>query len=176
MTTINDIADLVRILDEKPEWLAEIRTRVLSRELLDLPEEFARFVAEVRQFIAATDRRLTALEAAQQQVQADVGTLKNQMADVRGRIVYDIARAEAPFLADDMGFNYVATLSRNNLQKLIQSVDTSAITRQNLQSFRRADLVIQAVDPDGTAIYITVEVSSLWTGTTSGAPGATPNT
>ena len=159
MTTINDIADLVRILDEKPEWLAEIRTRVLSRELLDLPEEFARFVAEVRQFIVATDRRLAALEAAQQQVQADVGTLKNQIADVRGRIVYDIAHDEAPFLADDMGFNYVATFSRNDLQKLIQSVDTSSITRQNLQSFRRADLVIQAVDPDGTAIYITVEVS-----------------
>lgn len=159
MTTINDIADLVRILDEKPEWLAEIRTRVLSRELLDLPEEFARFVAEVRQFIAATDQRLAALEAGQQQVQADVGTLKNQIADVRGRIVYDIARAEAPFLADDMGFNYVATLSRNNLQKLIQSVDTSAITRQNLQSFRRADLVIRAVNSDGTAIYIAVEIS-----------------
>ena len=81
------------------------------------------------------------------------------MADVRGRIVYDIAHDEAPFLADDMGFNYVATLSRNDLQKLIESVDTSAITRQNLQSFRRADLVIRAVDPDGTAIYITVEVS-----------------
>ena len=173
MTTINDIADLVRILDEKPEWLAEIRARVLSRELLDLPEEFARFVAEVRQFIAATDQRLAALEAGQQQMQddigtlqddvgtlkSDVGTLKNQMADVRGRIVYDIARAEAPFLADDMGFNYVATLSRNDLQKLIESVDTSAITRQNLQSFRRADLVIQAVDPDGTAIYIAVEIS-----------------
>ena len=180
MTTINDIADLVRILDEKPEWLAEIRTRVLSRELLDLPEEFARFVAEVRQFIAATDQRLAALEAGQQQMQddigtlqddvgtlksdvgtlkSDVGTLKNQMADVRGRIVYDIAHDEAPFLADDMGFNYVATLSRNDLQKLIESVDTSAITRQNLQSFRRADLVIQAVDPDGAAIYITVEVS-----------------
>ena len=173
MATINDIADLVRILDEKPEWLAEIRTRVLSRELLDLPEEFARFVAEVRQFIAATDQRLAALEAGQQQMQddigtlqddvgtlkSDVGTLKNQMADVRGRIVYDIAHDEAPFLADDMGFNYVATLSRNDLQKLIESVDTSAITRQNLQSFRRADLVIQAVDPDGTAIYIAVEVS-----------------
>ena len=44
MTTINDIGDLVRVLREQPEWAEALRGVLLSRELLDLPEEFAQFV------------------------------------------------------------------------------------------------------------------------------------
>ncbi len=44
MTTINDIGDLVRILREQPEWAEALRGVLLSRELLELPEEFANFV------------------------------------------------------------------------------------------------------------------------------------
>ena len=44
MTTINDIGDLVRVLREQPEWAEALRGVLLSRELLELPEEFAQFV------------------------------------------------------------------------------------------------------------------------------------
>ena len=37
--------------------------------------------------------------------------------DIRSRIVYDLVRDEAPFLAGDLGFTYVATLSRGDLRK-----------------------------------------------------------
>ena len=62
MTTINNIEDFIRVLDEHPQWLEAARSRLLSRALLDLPEEFARFQAEVRQSTETANQRLTALE------------------------------------------------------------------------------------------------------------------
>ena len=55
MTTINTIEDLVRILDERPEWNEALRARMLSRELLNLPQAFAEFAKNA-------ERRLAALE------------------------------------------------------------------------------------------------------------------
>ena len=50
MSTIDTMEDLIRVLDEHPEWLEALRARLLSRELLDLPQNFAMFVAEMREF------------------------------------------------------------------------------------------------------------------------------
>ena len=177
MTTINNIEDFIRVLDEHPQWLEAARSRLLSRALLDLPEEFARFQAEVRRsaeavnqrlsnleeslanlsgevrlFVAATDRRLSIVES-------DIGALKNQMGDIRGRIVYDIVRDEAPLLAGNMGFQFSAILHRGDLQRLTQSSDVSWMAPQDLQSFQRADLVIDAIDPGGDPHYIVAEIS-----------------
>ena len=40
-TNINDIEDLMRILDENPEWVEALRARLLTRELVELPQKFA---------------------------------------------------------------------------------------------------------------------------------------
>ena len=50
MTTINTIEDLIQVLDEKPEWLEALRARLLTRELLEMPQTFAKFVAEMYEF------------------------------------------------------------------------------------------------------------------------------
>ena len=42
--TVDDVRDLVRLLDERPEWRAEVRRQLLSDEFLALPEQ----IAEVR--------------------------------------------------------------------------------------------------------------------------------
>ncbi len=75
MTTIHTIEDLIRILDERPEWNEALRVRLLSRELLNLPQALAEFAENTErrltaletalaEFIASTNRRLTALETA----------------------------------------------------------------------------------------------------------------
>jgi len=50
MIRIDTIEDLVRVLDDHPDWLEAVRTRLLSRELLELPSKFASFVAETQAF------------------------------------------------------------------------------------------------------------------------------
>ena len=61
MTTINNIADLVRILREQPEWAEAVRSILLSQELLELPERFAKFVQRVDQKFEAIDQRFDSL-------------------------------------------------------------------------------------------------------------------
>ena len=77
MSTINTMEELIQVLDEHPEWVEALRSRLLTRELLDLPHNFAMFVAEMREFktemrefktqmdrfVAATNKRFDAIDA-----------------------------------------------------------------------------------------------------------------
>ena len=57
MTTINNIEDLVRLLDERPQWLDAVRARVLTRELIELPQTLARFAAGTNEHFAEVDQQ-----------------------------------------------------------------------------------------------------------------------
>ena len=51
MTTLSTTADLLRLLREDPDFRDEVRSLLLSQDLIELPERFARFEAYVeRQF------------------------------------------------------------------------------------------------------------------------------
>ncbi len=98
MTTINDVNDLVRILREQPDWAETIRSVLLSRELLNLPERFAEFVeATGRNFQLVHDRLdrletdVAELKTDMAEVKADVAELKTDMAEVKA----DIAELKA---------------------------------------------------------------------------------
>ena len=204
MTTFNNVDDLLRILDENPQLLDAVRARVLTRELLALPETVARLTERVDQIAMRLDQltermdqlavrmdqlterldRLTErmdqltermdqltermdqlahimdqLAEGQEIIKNDIGAMRTQMGDIRGRIVYDITRDEAPLLANDLGLYYVAILSRRDLMNLTQDIDTGDIEPNDLKSFHRADAVIQATNPDAETVYIAVEAS-----------------
>ena len=53
-TTINDISDLVRILEEHPDWAETLRSLLLTREVLELPEKLVLLI----QAQEATNARL----------------------------------------------------------------------------------------------------------------------
>ena len=50
MATINTIEDLVQILDDNPRWLEAIRARLLTREVLEMPQTLARLDGRMDQF------------------------------------------------------------------------------------------------------------------------------
>ncbi len=165
-TTIHTIEDLIRIIDDHPEWADALRARLLTKELIELPERFNQFVgemnsfvaqmnsfvAEVQKFVEATNRRLDALENRVASIQDDVGMLK-------GAHARSAALRETPFIAGEMGFRWVKDLNTFDLWDLINSADTSEIPTNELRSFRRADLIIEATDQDGHPCYIAVEIS-----------------
>ena len=76
MATINTIQDLLRLLDENPEWVDALRARLLTQELLELPEKFAQFATRVDHFVEATNKRFDALEASQTRLEADMSEFK----------------------------------------------------------------------------------------------------
>ena len=61
-TAINTIEELVRIMDNHPEWVEAMRVRLLSREVLELPQTMARLTETVDSFDASTNNRLDAIE------------------------------------------------------------------------------------------------------------------
>ena len=151
-TTIHTIEDLIRILDDNPEWADALRARLLTRELIELPEKFTQFVSEMNRFVEATNRRFDALENRVASIQDDVGILK-------GAHARSAALRETPFIASEMGFRWVKDLTALDLWGLIDDADTSGIPTNELRSFRRADLIIEATDQDGNPCYIAVEIS-----------------
>ena len=139
MTTINDISDLARILQERPEWLSAIRGLVLTEEVLRLPETMAALTKTVEELARQTaeqfrivNERLERLETDVGVLKTDVGVLKtdvaglkteqartnrrlgrieNQMGDLRGSILeITAAKQIAPRVIQQMGLYHCDTL------------------------------------------------------------------
>ena len=165
-TTINTIEDLIQLLDENPQWAQALRDRLLTRELIELPENFARFVRETNQRfdriesdIQVIKSDVEVLKSDMQTVKSDIKSIRDDMAPLKGAHARNAALREADLIAEDMGFVMGRVLSQDNIRTLAHSRDTSDVSKDELRSFRRADLIIEAVRPQGGICYIAVEVS-----------------
>ncbi len=79
MTTINTIEDLIKLLDENPQWVEALRKRLLPQELIELPEKFA-------QFAAAANQRFDELQGDVSQLKGDAGQLKGDVSQLKGDV------------------------------------------------------------------------------------------
>ena len=93
MTTaeINTYQDLLDLLDEKPQWLQDLRVRLLTPELIAMPEQLARFAEESNRRQAATESDVRELKEGQTRLEADMRELK----DGQARLEDGQARTEA---------------------------------------------------------------------------------
>ena len=79
-TALNDIADLLRILEQRPEWAERLRAILLTKELLALPEKvtqlaalidrLAQAQAETNRALRETNARVDRLAQAQEETNA----------------------------------------------------------------------------------------------------------
>ena len=83
MTTVNTVEDIIEVLDSDPLLLDALRARLLTRDLIELPQVVAelaashlRLEATLHQFMETTDERLKELAANQQTLTANQQTLK----------------------------------------------------------------------------------------------------
>lgn len=149
---IATVEDLVRVLDEHPQWLEALRSRLLTRELLELPQRLAEFAAATDRRFAEHDRRFDSLDRQIAQIRTDIGPLKAAHAR-------NAAMDEAHLLAEDQGLSLAGILDRRELHALVQRADTGGISRRELRSFQAADVVLRTTDAAGTECYVAVEVS-----------------
>ena len=188
MATINTIQDLLNLLDENPEWVDALRARLLTQELLELPERLALFAETtnkrldkleitLQQFIEATNKRFDTLEstverfmeatnrrfeenAAQHaQFDADIKAIRRDLGVLRGGHARSTALRKSAGIARGMGLRRTRNLSMDDLYDIIDSADTSDIQASILTSFANADLVMEATDSEGESCYVAVEIS-----------------
>ena len=177
MTTINTIEDLIRLLDENPHWAEALRVRLVTRELIELPARFASFAAEttarfdrlesqfssfaaetnerftqIDQRFAQVDQRFDRIDSVLERIQTDLGYM-------RGAHARNAAMENASAIARAMGLQRVRTLNRDELWEMTDQADTSGLGAGELDSFHRADLVMEAVSAAGVSCYVAVEVS-----------------
>lgn len=183
MTTgnrVDTVEDLIRILDEKPEWLAALRSRVLTKELLELPEKLAQLATTFAEFAAATTAALDELREGQRRLverqdrlverqgrleegQLDLQTNLRRVADgfakLIGNFTRRIAVEDAGIIAEDMGFIWKRNIPRRVLSSMTRSPDAAGFAAGDLHSFRMADLVMEVADANDNTCYIAVEAS-----------------
>ena len=175
MTTsnINTIEDLFRILDENPEWMEALRARILTKELLELPErhtvltervdvlaervdalaaEVRALTVEVRAFVKATNRRLDNIDSRLDRMEGDNASLKGFGAEHRAGI-------EIVNIVEHLGKTWMRTLGRDEIVAFERAANIQGIPRADLLSYRAADIIAEATDEAGTACYVVVEVS-----------------
>ena len=84
MTTVNDFVDILRIIREQPEWGDALRSALLSKEVLELPQRLA-------EFAETFNGRLDTLEGDVAELKGDVAELKAGQARLEG----DVAELKA---------------------------------------------------------------------------------
>ena len=136
---------LLDFLDSNPEYLQDMRTRLLMPDLIALPEQFAQLVglvtdlsASFQAFAEATDRRLTSLEANVASLQGSdlenrarlniLNIAMNELGLTRGRILLATGRDTEP--------GFLATINA--------AEEAGLITEQQADHVLVADIIIRA--------------------------------
>jgi hypothetical protein len=153
---IKDFHDVVRLLEQHPEWRADLRRLILTEELLALPEQIAQLTRQVEMLTEAqarTEVRLEALTEVVQRTRDDVGTLKGKGLETHYRL------HGSPFFGVLLRRAHV--LSMEELGDMLDSaIEQETLSEAEALEVRRADLVVRGTRrEDRMLVYLVVEVS-----------------
>ncbi|MCL6648338.1 MAG: hypothetical protein K6U89_08400 [Chloroflexi bacterium] len=166
--SVQDFRDLLRILDEHPEWKAELRRAVLADEVLELP----RIVRELAEAQRRTEERLEALTArvdaltarveeltaAQRRTEQTVQRLVIDAADLKGDLLEWKFRRRAPSILG-REFRRIHALDDEEVAEIAEDAfDAGQVDGEERADLLNADAVIRARD-DAGEVWLVVEVS-----------------
>ena len=170
--TVGEFRDLLRILEERPEWRSELRRLVLTDELLTLPD-LVRALVEAQQ---RTEERLAVMADTLQTLilrvdvltqdvgvlKQDVSSLKNDVSRLKGTDLERSYREHAHAYFSPMA-RRLRVLSGEELQTLLEeALQENQLTESETLEILRADLVVRGRRRgDNAEVYLVVEVS--WT-------------
>ena len=167
---IETFQDLLDILDANPHWVQALRERLLTPELLALPEKFAAFADMVERRFQALEADVAELKTDMVQVKADVAELKTDMTQVKANVA-DLKGHTVPVAAQRMTgvIAQAANVRRPRWLDSTQIVDIAddaeeegktTIPPNEMQSFRAIDLAMTAIDKtSGEPCYVIIECS-----------------
>ena len=146
-TPIESFEDILHAMERNPTLREALRRHILTEELLHVPVQLEHFITEQRGFNEGLAGRTSHILTRMDRMESDSGTLK-------GHWARNTAVSDARGFAQDMGMEFVRTLTADDLMEMAWT----HLDRDTGRSFRRADLVIEATR-DGTREYIALEVS-----------------
>jgi hypothetical protein len=166
--TVDDFGDLLRLLDQRPEWRAELRRRVLGDELMELPALMRQLAEQVAEAQAHADERLARLEKLGERLDLAI----ERLVDAVGLIDARVGRLEGDML--ELRYARRAPAYLSPIARRLRVLETGpladllddAVATDRLSDAERAavldaDLVLSGRRrEDGTEVYILAEVSA----------------
>ena len=174
--TMQIVEDILRLMDERPEVLEAVRARVLTRELLEMPERLTRLEATVADLVVTArehtailkehTRRLDGIDTRLDGIDTRldgkprVNRTDGRFGSLRGRDLELNANDLMDDIAIEAGdYTVVEKLTVRDLYKMHREADTEGISNDDLKSFRVGDVIMRVEDGDGETCYIAVEAS-----------------
>ena len=156
----------LQLLDSNPEFRDAVRRRLLSDELLDMPDRFANFIETVEAFIleqrrtnARNESRLESLENGQANIIRRLDGLSREIADVKGERTIQATIRKGPQICRELGLRFSRRLEQADLINLVPQEEVRRIDPDELESFENADLAMEATDEDGAIRMVAVGAS-----------------
>ena len=183
MTAINDISDLIRVLQEHPEWQQALRGIILDEDLTSLPQQVNQRFNQVderldqvderfNQFKAEVNQRFNQMDAQIEQFKAEVNQRFNQ---TNGRLdnmagtnyelkveknIRSIAPQQMGLRSARVVHGTLSGMDPNLQQAIEQAADNGAVTWEEASALMAADLIFEArTITDGTPVHVVAETS-----------------
>ena len=161
--TVQEFRDLVQILEQHPEWRAELRRLVLTEDLLTLPQ----IVRELVEAQRRTEERVNQLTQQVEQLTHQV----ERLVEVQLRMGTDVERLKGSDLERryrERGHAYFSRLVRRAhvlsgdelISLLDEAVAGGQLSEEESDEILQADVVVRGRRrEDGAEVYLVVEVS-----------------
>ena len=127
--------------------------------MLPLAAKVSLLAEEMRQFKAAAERRFDQQDQRLGRVESRLDRVIDDLGPLKGAHAGNVARREAGLIALDLGLRYRKSLTSMELVSLSDAVDKTGIAANELRSFHRADVIVEASDRGGELCYVAVEAS-----------------
>ena len=172
MTSISTTADLLRLLREDPDFRDEVRRLVLSQELLELPERFARFEGYVERQFAEIRGDITEMRGDIAKNTSDVSEIRGDIGRLNGgEYERKVSSSFTSYASSIFRLRNNRRLRRNRLllgarrdpaddfeETLDGAVENGQISDDELEDLREADAIMMGLD-QGSAVYFVGEFS-----------------
>lgn len=185
---VEDFHDLVRLLEERPEWRAELRRLVLTEDLLAMPEQLTALRLETEQRFQALATQMGALTARVDTLTARVETLAGQMEALTARVDSLARQVEALTTQVSTLTGHVSELRGDTLERryrtrvyayfapllrrphvltpdetvslLEEAIERGRLAPEQAHEVSLADIIARGASrADGSTLYLVVEVS-----------------
>lgn len=160
---VEDFQDLLRLLDEHPQWQADLRRRLLTDELLELPALFRQLTERVEALAEAqarTEQGLAALAGEVRELSQGVKQLIDQVGDHAGRLLEWEYSHKYPAYFGQVARRLRTLTNDHRFADLIDdAVDDGRLTMAERDNLIRTDIVLEGKQRDGMEVYVAVEVS-----------------
>ena len=181
MTTPNPITELLAAMDSDPQLEEALRQRVLTREILELPQKLAELADMVARMAETLDRRLAAVEAQQvvtnerldgmderfDRIEIDQRIMRGQLNNLNGSdYERKVVRRMSRLIRRHLGVRNAAVLAAINRPNgdtiaslLNDGTERGVITEDDADELDRADVILRGSSPDGEDVYVVGEIS-----------------